>query len=142
MNGCCTLTPFGNSLENPSCFPLQDICFLRTECSESGHCYSYILLLLYTTCYYTVYYFPHSCPIHGTTSASSFYVGGFALQVSVALFVHSYFVPAQPGQEQNRVPETVKCLTVANKTALATVVFPIIGGRGEVEKFISCAYEN
>lgn len=94
MNGCCTPTPFWNSLENPSCFPLQDICFVWTECSESGHCYSYILLLLHTTCYYTMYYFSHSCPIHGTTSASSFYVGGFTLQVSVALFVHSYFVPA------------------------------------------------
>lgn len=85
------------------------------------NCYYYSLLLLYTSCYYTMCYLARSWHNLNLLLLSWwFHSLGFCCVVSVFL----------PGQEQNRVLEAVKCLHLQTKLHWWLLFSLSSGGKG------------
>lgn len=117
------------SLGNTSCFPLQNICFVWTECREQGSCSEHIyihiciyihlllfytLLLLPTPCYFTTFL------IHVPSMAQP---PPSKLVVSLSRFLLDYLcAPTSFLPSLYKSKKFLRLLNTAKKTALAAVI--------------------
>lgn len=119
------------SLENTSCFPLQDICFVRTEGSEQGSCSVHTRIYMRYICAHTLAFTMYCCyylllaillyatflihvPSMPQPPPSKLVLSRFLLD---SLHAPASFLPSL--YESRKFP---RILNNANKTALATVI--------------------